>query len=46
MNFSQLVDIIGRATTRGSRAPIVDLMTLLHTTAAQDTLHINAKGVA
>lgn len=46
MYFSQLVDIIGNGAIHGFAAPFIGSMSLLHTAATQDTLHINARGVA
>ncbi len=46
MLLSQMVDISEKQVIRGAKYPPIGLPALLHTTATQDTLHINAKGVA
>jgi hypothetical protein len=46
MLMMQALDIIILATIRGAEYPFVVTGDLLHTTVPQDTLHINAGGVA
>jgi len=46
MLFLQTVDIIERSPTDGADGPIIGSIWLLHRATSQDTLHINARGVA
>ena len=46
MLFLQMVDIIRLSTINGVIRPLIGLIWLLHRATSQDTLHINARGVA
>jgi len=46
MLFLQMVDIIRLFATHGAYGPFIGSIWLLHRATSQDTLHINARGVA